>query len=113
MNDMDDSIEERDALTERVMQALSEVIDPEVGIDVVALGLVYEVTATRERVHVRMTMTSPACPMGGQLADEALDEIRARLPEIDDVEVELVWDPPWDPSRMSETAREFFGWPDT
>ena len=97
-------------LEERVRDALSEVIDPEAGLDVVQLGLVYSIDASPASIRVQMTMTSAACPLGEEIVEEALHAIRRALPQVPDVDVELVWDPPWDPSMMSEEARGFFGW---
>jgi metal-sulfur cluster biosynthetic enzyme len=102
---------------EQLLAALREVNDPEVGVNIVDLGLVYGAEAlpqegepARLRARVRMTMTSPACPLGDYLADAVRETLRARFPEIAEVEVEMVWDPPWTPDRMSEEARGFFGW---
>ncbi|MEW5862513.1 MAG: metal-sulfur cluster assembly factor [Pseudomonadota bacterium] len=102
---------------EQLLAALREVNDPEVGLNIVDLGLVYGVETLREegeaerlRARVRMTMTSPACPLGDYLTDAVREALRARFPEIAEVEVEMVWDPPWTPERMSEQARGFFGW---
>ncbi len=78
--------------------------------NVVDLGLIYGVTVEDSRVHVTMTMTTPACPMGTYLTECARQAVRNRVPEAADVEVELVWDPPWHPGMMSETAKEHFGW---
>ena len=86
--------------------ALRAVDDPEAGVNIVDLGLVYGVEATPPTVTVRMTMTSPACPMGDYLTDTVKDEIRRRFPEVTDVVVDFVWDPPWTPERMSESARD-------
>lgn len=91
-------------------QALRGVEDPEAGMSIVDLGLVYGVSVGPGRVHVRMTMTSPACPAAPYLVDEAIAAIRAVAPSGTDVEVELVWDPPWTPERMSAEARGRFGW---
>lgn len=99
-----------DPLARRVRDALSEVVDPEAGLDVVQLGLVYSIDASPASVRVRMTMTSAACPLGEEIVEEALSAIRRALPQVPDVDVELVWDPPWDPSMMSEEAKGFFGW---
>ena len=95
---------------ESVRDALREVNDPEVGMNIVDLGLVYEVEVSPVRVRVTMTMTSPTCPMGDYLVDSVRDAVRRAAPEVPDVEVELVWDPPWTPERMNEDARKFFGW---
>lgn len=94
----------------RAWQALRDVDDPEIGVSIVDVGLVYAVEADAERIRVRMTMTSAACPMGEDLVDDARAALERAFPEVPDVEVELVWDPPWTPERMSPEAREFFGW---
>jgi len=93
-----------------VMQALSGVEDPEAGMSIVDLGLVYGVQAAPGSVRVQMTMTSPACPAAPYLVDEASAAIRALAPADTDVQVELVWDPPWTPERMSAEAQSRFGW---
>ena len=93
-----------------LLDALRAVDDPEAGMNIVDLGLVYGVQAAPPRATVRMTMTSPACPMGDYLSDAVRDALRDSFPEITEVAVELVWDPPWTPERMSEAARGFFNW---
>jgi metal-sulfur cluster biosynthetic enzyme len=93
-----------------LIDALRSVDDPEAGLNIVELGLVYGVEASPPRAKVRMTMTSPACPLGDYLSDAVKDTLRARFPELEEVEVEFVWEPPWTPERMSEEARNFFGW---
>lgn len=95
---------------ESVRDALREVNDPEVGMNIVDLGLVYDVEVSPVRVRVTMTMTSPTCPMGDYLVDSVRDAVRRAAPEAQDIDVELVWDPPWTPERMNEDARKFFGW---
>jgi metal-sulfur cluster biosynthetic enzyme len=95
---------------EALLDALRAVDDPEAGMNIVELGLVYGVDATPPRAHVRMTMTSPACPLGDYLSDSVKNALSARFPELKEVEVELVWEPPWTPEKMSEEARNFFGW---
>jgi len=78
--------------------------------NIVDLGLVYGVDLTPQRVEVRMTMTTPACPMGGLIVDEARDAVQALLPHGAEAEVRLVWDPSWTPELMSPSAKEAFGW---
>ena len=95
---------------EDVRQALRSVEDPEAGMSVLDLGLVYGIALEPGRVRVQMTMTSPACPATDYLVDEAAAAIRAVAPEGTDVEVALVWDPPWTPERMSAEAQKRFGW---
>ena len=98
-------------LTEdEVREALRGVEDPEAGMSIVDLGLVYGVAVSATAVHVRMTMTSPACPVAPYIVEEAVAAIRAAAADVPDVDVELVWDPPWTPERMSASARERFGW---
>ncbi len=89
----------------QVREALGEVIDPELGVNIVDLGLVYGVEIDDRRVRVVMTMTSPACPLGDYLKDLADSSIRRRVPGVRDVEVVLVWEPAWHPDRMSDAAR--------
>lgn len=93
-----------------VRSALASVEDPEAGMSIVDLGLVYAIAAEPARVRVSMTMTSPACPVAPYLVDEATAAIRAIAPEGTDVEVELVWEPPWTPELMSAEAKSRFGW---
>ncbi|MGA8048881.1 MAG: metal-sulfur cluster assembly factor [Burkholderiales bacterium] len=93
-----------------VWDALRTVSDPEVGENVVDLGLIYRVECTPGRVHVDMTMTSPACPMSGSIAEEAEEAIRKACTEAREVRVDIVFDPPWTPERMSVEVRQRFGW---
>ena len=72
------------------------------------LGLVYGVEATPPTASVRMTMTSAACPLGDYLTDAVRDALRARFPELEQVDVELVWDPPWTPERMTPEMEKLF-----
>ena len=90
---------------EDVREALRGVEDPEAGMSIVDLGLVYGIALEPGRVRVEVTMTSPACPAAPYLVDESVAAIRAIAPDGTEVQVELVWDPPWEPSRMSEAAK--------
>lgn len=96
--------------TEDVRTALRGVDDPEVGMNIVDLGLVYGVEVTPTRVHVDLTMTSPACPMGEMILEDAQHALETLAPAGVEVDLALVWDPPWTPDRMSEHARAHFGW---
>lgn len=109
---MDATTAPSDPRVARILTALTEVIDPEVGIDIVNLGLVYDVRASDESASVRMTMTTPACPLGPYLSEQVEAAIRGELGEGAAVDVEVVWDPPWSPERMSREARRTLGWPD-
>lgn len=102
-------VEPADDLRARALDALRGVIDPEIGLDIVELGLVYDVEVRGANVFVRMTMTTPACPMGESIVADADLQLRA-VDGVDDVAVDLVWDPPWTPERMSPAAREMLGW---
>ena len=93
-----------------VRAALRLVEDPEAGMSVLDLGLVYGISLEPGKVRVEMTMTSPACPASDYLVDEAAAAIRAVAPEGTDVDVALVWEPPWTPERMSAEAQQRFGW---
>lgn len=94
-----------------VREALRAVLDPEAGMNIIDLGLVYEVQVSDTgSVLVCMTMTSAACPMLESIVDDVHRTLEAALPSGTPVEVEVVWDPPWTPERMSGFARDHFGW---
>ena len=95
---------------ETVREALQQVEDPEVGMSIVDLGLVYRVDVAPGRILVEMTMTTPACPLGDLITDNARRAIGAMAPEGTTIDVQLVWDPPWTPAMMSESAKTHFGW---
>ena len=89
------------ATREQVFDALSQVFDPEIGIDIVSLGLVYDADLAEGGVlTVDMTLTSPYCPMGGIIQSQA-QAVCETLPGVEDVRVNLVWNPPWDPRTMA------------
>lgn len=92
-------------VVEMVREALREnVIDPEIGINVVDLGLVYGVEVNDGTAEVTMTLTTPACPLGPYIDSEVRTAVH-EVPGITDAKVNLVWTPPWDPSKMSEEAK--------
>jgi len=93
---------------ELVLQTLRQVIDPEIGCNIVDLGLIYSVTITGAKVNVTMTLTTPGCPMHESIRWGANNAL-LNLEGVEDVEVELVWDPPWNPSMMTETGRAMTG----
>ncbi len=95
---------------DQVRDILRKVVDPEVGINIVELGLIYRIESMPAHVLIEMTMTSPACPMGDLIEDDARQELARGLPPGRQVALRLVWEPPWDPSMMSESARTHFGW---
>ena len=93
---------------EQVYEALQDCYDPEIPVNIVDLGLVYDVEVEDDNVAVKMTLTTPGCGMGGMIASNAQSLIM-EIPGVKDANVDLVWDPPWDPSRISEDAREKLG----
>lgn len=94
-----------EAIRGRVVDVLRTVYDPEIPVDIYELGLVYEVEVREgDLVYVRMTLTSPMCPVAESLPPEVEAKVRG-VAGVRDVELELVWEPPWNPSMMSEAAR--------
>jgi len=93
------------ALMAPVLEALKTVRDPEIPMDLVELGLIYELIVKKGgTVYVEMTLTTPACPVAASMPGEVEAAIRG-VPGVDDVRVKLVWTPPWGPERMTEEAR--------
>ena len=95
--------------TDAITSCLENVIDPELGINVVDLGLIYNVLIDANKISVDMTLTTPGCPMAGMLAGSVEQAVRQTY-EGADVEVSLIWDPPWTPDRLSEAARQQLGY---
>jgi metal-sulfur cluster biosynthetic enzyme len=91
-----------------VVDALRAVEDPELGMDIVELGLLYDVEVEGPRVKVIHTLTSMGCPVGPMI-QENIDQIARSMPDVEDVEVELTWDPPWSPEKMSDDAKFILG----
>lgn len=96
-------------LQDAVWEALATVIDPELGVAVTDLGLVYNVEAHGDAVHVDLATTTPVCPLGEYLARTSEARIAA-LPGVGSVEVSITNDPPWTPQRMTDAARRALGW---
>ncbi len=91
---------------EQIMTALSEVIDPEVGLNIVEMGLVYEVEMQEDGVaKVEMTLTTPGCPMSSHIT-MCVREVLEAMPGVNDVDLELVWDPPWTPEKIEPQAMQ-------
>lgn len=99
-----------EALREPIRRALERVVDPEVSMSVVDVGLVYGVTLKDKLAQVRMTMTSAACPVADLIVEEVETELDRVLPPDMAMEVELCWEPPWSPRMMSPRGRLFMGW---
>lgn len=94
-----------------VRDALCTVDDPEAGMNIVALGLVYHVAVSGDEIEVEMTMTTPACPVADMLVEQSRAAIADISPPNARVQINLVWEPIWNPAMMSGMAKEFFGWP--
>src|SRR6185437_12716641 len=93
---------------EEVLEALRQVEDPELGMDVVDLGLVYEVDVEGPKAKVLYSLTSMGCPAGPLIAQD-MDRVAREVPGVEDVELELTFDPPWTPDRMSDDAKFILG----
>src|ERR1019366_1865526 len=95
---------------EDVLQTLRGVNDPEVGVNIVDLGLIYSTEIHDDSVRIVMTMTTPACPMHSYLTEEVREAILSQHEEVENVNVELVWDPAWSPQMISEKGKRQLGW---
>jgi metal-sulfur cluster biosynthetic enzyme len=93
---------------EEVVEALREVEDPELGMDIVELGLMYDVEVNGPKVKVVHSLTSMGCP-AGPMIQEGIHDAAAAVPGVEEVEVELTWNPPWTPDRMSDDAKFILG----
>ncbi|MXV76997.1 metal-sulfur cluster assembly factor [Candidatus Poribacteria bacterium] len=93
---------------ESVYEAIKEIIDPEIGINIVDMGLIYEVDIDDTTVDITMTLTSPGCPAGGQIVN-GTQHVTQQLEGVEEVNVQVVWTPRWTPELMSEEARDELG----
>jgi metal-sulfur cluster biosynthetic enzyme len=93
---------------EDVEEALTNVIDPELGLDFVELGLIYGIEVDGGKVHVTFSLTSPGCPIGPQVSEQ-IDEFVSELDGVESVDSSMVFTPPWTPERMSEDAKFALG----
>jgi metal-sulfur cluster biosynthetic enzyme len=93
---------------DEVIEALHQVEDPELGMDIVELGLLYDVEVDGPKVKVLHRLTSMGCP-AGPMIQEDIHSVAAAVPGVEDVEIELTWDPPWTPERMSDDAKFILG----
>ncbi len=105
---MSEATGENGVTEEDIMAVLGDIYDPEIPVDIVNLGLVYGVVIEGECVNIDMTMTSPGCPAAAQIVAEAKYLVE-EIPGVSEVNIEIVWDPPWDPGKMSEAAKESLG----
>lgn len=94
---------------DQIREVLREVIDPEVGINIVDLGLIYKIDSTPEQITIEMTMTSPACPMGPYIQDDVEHTLQELAGDSTRIKVDVVWDPPWSPEQMSDWAKAHLG----
>lgn len=94
---------------EEVYNALTSVIDPEVGINIVDMGLVYNVTVKDKQIRIAFTLTTPACPMGSLLLNEVRQAIKSICESDTNIDIELVWEPQWTPNMMSSKAMQALG----
>ena len=96
---------ENEELYNRIIEVLKTCFDPEIPVDIYELGLIYDIYIDDDSVaHIKMTLTSPGCPVAGSLPGEVEDAVRSVI-GIKDVKVEVVWDPPWTTDMMSEEAK--------
>ena len=96
-------------LEEKIIQTLKTCYDPEIPVDIFELGLIYEIAIDeKSNVKIKMTLTSPACPVAGSLPPEVEAKVKA-IPEVNAAKIELVWSPPWDKDMMSEVAKVELG----
>jgi FeS assembly SUF system protein len=97
--------EQIEALRPRIIDAIRTVYDPEIPVNIYELGLIYDLDIdAKGNVAIRMTLTAPGCPVAGTMPQMVRDAV-ARVEGLNDIDVDLVWDPPWDKSRMSEAAQ--------
>lgn len=89
---------------EEVMEVLKKCYDPEIPINIVDLGLVYDVDVEDDQARIKMTLTTPGCPMSAMIVDNVIQKVES-IDGIKKAEVELVWDPPWTPERISKKAK--------
>ena len=95
---------------EQIRETLKEILDPEVGVNIVDLGLVYQIELRPEEVYIQITMTSPTCPLHTVITNNMDKVLRKAFPDLGEMTIELVWDPPWSPDLMSEAAKQQLGW---
>lgn len=100
---------DKEQLEQAIVERLKNVYDPEIPVDIYELGLVYEIKIDEENnVYIKMTLTSPMCPVAGSLPPEVKQKVQG-VEGVNDVYVDLVWDPPWDKDMMSEEAKLTLG----
>ena len=91
-------------LKEKIIGEIKKIYDPEIPVNIYELGLIYDINVNKQSVNIKMTLTTPNCPVAESLPKEVKDSVM-QLDEIEKVELDLVWDPPWNKSMMSEAAK--------
>jgi metal-sulfur cluster biosynthetic enzyme len=99
------------ALDPDVLESLQDVMDPEVGLSIVDLGLVYGASRTRDAIQVAITLTTRACPLGAMIVEDARERLVHRFQDVSCIDVNLVWDPPWNPNLITDRGLELLGRP--
>ena len=97
-------------IEEQIRETLKKILDPEIGINIVDLGLVYQIELRPEELYIQITMTSPTCPLSGVITRNMDQVLRKTFPDLGEMTIELVWDPAWSPELMSDTAKKQLGW---
>lgn len=96
---------------EEIRDVISRVVDPEVGIGIVDLGLIYKIDLLNwPKIYIQMTMTTPACPLTSVIKENIHEELHANFSEVKSIEIDVTYDPPWNPENMSEGAKKRLGW---
>ncbi|MBM6582820.1 MULTISPECIES: metal-sulfur cluster assembly factor [Microvirga] len=106
---MSDNSKRQHALDPDVLDCLTDVLDPEIGLSVVDLGLVYQTRRTPEAVEVALTLTTRACPLGEMIMEEARERLAHRFQDAPRIDVRLVWDPVWTPDFITARGQELLG----
>jgi metal-sulfur cluster biosynthetic enzyme len=91
-----------------IYEKLKQIYDPEVGINIVDMGLIYSLDIAENKVEITMTLTSPGCPAGPQILSQVDSQVKT-LDDVEDVDIKVVWSPPWSPDMLSEEARDQLG----
>ena len=91
-------------LKEKVIEEIKKIYDPEIPVNIYELGLIYDIAVDKKNISVKMTLTTPNCPVAESLPKEVEDSVKG-IKEVKDAKLELVWEPPWDQSMMSEAAK--------
>lgn len=93
----------------QILDALKECYDPEIPVNIVDLGLIYDIEVVDSRVSIKMTLTSTGCPASSMISQNVRNRV-LQIPEVKDVDVQIIWEPAWTPARMSEEAKQKLRW---